>query len=94
MGLLSQMTNVHEYLVALLSPHLKKPHTFEIVATPLSWKASKWQYSLDLPGTPEAFGSLCTYFMCSINSSPEMQSFWQIGQQLGFGPPTNAVCCK
>ena len=47
-----------------------------------------------LPGTPEAFGSLCTYFMCSINSSPEMQSFWQIGQQLGFGPPTNAVCCK
>ena len=30
--------------------------------------------------------------MCSIRSSPEMQSFWQIGQQLGFGPPTNAVC--
>ena len=48
---------------------------------------------LYLPGTPDAFGSLCTYFMCSIRSSPEMQSFWQMGQQLGLGPPTNAVCC-
>ena len=48
---------------------------------------------LFLPGTPDAFGSLCTYFMCSIRSSPDMQSFWQMGQQLGLGPPTNAVCC-
>ena len=47
-----------------------------------------------LPGTPDAFGSLCTYFICSMRDSPLTQSFWHSGQHAGLGPPTRAVCCK
>ncbi len=50
--------------------------------------------SAHLPGTPEALGSLCTNFMCSMRDSPLTHSFWHMGQQLGFGPPTKAVCYK
>ncbi len=47
-----------------------------------------------VPGTPDALGSLWMYFMCSMSASPLEHSFWQMGQQLGLGPPTSVVCCK
>ena len=55
---------------------------------------TKNEISRNLPGTPDAFGSLWTYFICSMSDSPLTHSFWQSGQHAGLGPPTKAVCWK
>lgn len=46
-----------------------------------------------LLATPEAFGSLCVCFMCSMRASPPRNILWQRGQEVAFGPPISAACC-
>lgn len=46
-----------------------------------------------LLATPEALGSLCVCFMCSISASPPRNILWQSGQEVAFGPPMSAACC-
>jgi len=47
----------------------------------------------NLLATPEALGSLCVCFMCSMRASPPRNSLWQIGQDVALGPPIRAACC-
>lgn len=47
----------------------------------------------NLLATPDAFGSLCVFFICSIRASAPKNSLWQIGQDVALGPPINAACC-
>ena len=84
----------------LIHIELSTHRTGVVCASSLCWVAKKsisadlTEMRTSLPGTPEALGSLWTNFMCSISSSPVMQSLLQMGQQLGLGPPTNDWCCK
>ena len=86
----------------LIHIELSTHRTRVVCAAPLCWVAVKSitadlicrERRANLPGTPEALGSLWTNFMCSISSSPVMQSLLQMGQQLGLGPPTRDWCCK
>ena len=86
----------------LVHIELSTHRTRVVCAASLCWVAVKSitadlicrERRANLPGTPEALGSLWTNFMCSISSSPVMQSLLQMGQQLGLGPPTNDWCCK
>lgn len=46
-----------------------------------------------LLATPEAFGSLCVIFMCSMSASPPRHSLWHTGQLVALGPPMRELCC-
>lgn len=46
-----------------------------------------------LLATPEALGSLCVIFMCSMSASPPRHSLWHTGQLVALGPPMRELCC-
>lgn len=56
---------------------------------------SRWS-SGNLLATPDAFGSLCVFFMCSTSASPPNTTLWHIGQGVAVAPPiiSAACCCK
>ena len=63
-----------------------------IFGSVLCRRVSSVYFSMALPATPEAFGSLCTCFMCSISAAPPRYILWQSGQLTAFGPPISAAC--
>lgn len=50
----------------------------------------------NLLATPDAFGSLWVFFMCSTRASPPNTTLWHIGQGVAVAPPimSAACCCK
>lgn len=50
----------------------------------------------NLLATPDAFGSLWVFFMCSTRASPPNTTLWHIGHGVAVAPPimSAACCCK